>query len=81
METHYSLGSEDLDRLIGRVPRGFVVLLEMGGGISLRHYHVLLDVIQLNLISQDGCVLVIPSGSMPPHVVKDHLIEYLLKNN
>jgi len=79
-EMHYSLGSEDLDRLIGRVPKGSVVLLEMGRGVSLRHYHVLLDIMQLNFISQDGCVLVIPSGSMPPHVVKDHLIEYLPKN-
>lgn len=78
-KTHYSLGSPDLNALLGLVERGTVALLEVGKGVSRKLYYPLSDSIVLNFLSQGGCALVIPSGTTSPYLVKDHVSEYLPK--
>ncbi len=78
-KTRYSLGSEDLDAIIGLVEKGTVVLLEIGKGVSRKHYHPLSDSIALNFLSQGGCALVIPSGAVSPYLIKNHALKYLPK--
>ena len=61
-EGHYSSGSTELDVAFGPFKQGSVLLVEMGKPITMEHYHPLLFSVSLNLISQKGFILIIPSA-------------------
>nr|MDO8097649.1 gas vesicle protein GvpD [Candidatus Njordarchaeota archaeon] len=59
----FSTGSDHLDRILGGgYPRGSVVLLEVGKGISTSHYHLLIAPTGINFLAQGRASIVIPSA-------------------
>lgn len=75
-EGHYSSGSTELDVAFGPFKQGSVLLVEMGKPITMEHYHPLLFSVSLNLISQKGFILIIPSAILALETVKNGFIQY-----
>ncbi len=76
-EKAFSLGSQDLDNMLGGVQRGSSVFIDVDGAVPSNMIHVLLNIITANFINQGGSCFIVPTGTYSSDNTAESLLPYV----
>ncbi len=76
-EKCFSLGSQDLDNMLGGVERGSSVFIDVDGAVPSNMIHVLLNIITANFVNQGGSCFIVPTGTYSSDNTAESLLPYV----
>jgi KaiC/GvpD/RAD55 family RecA-like ATPase len=74
----FSLGSKDMDRMLGgSVPRGSFLLVDVDSSVSPVEIRMLLNMMRANFINQNGPCVIVPTAAYSSDTVAESLSKYV----
>lgn len=74
----FSLGSRDMDRMLGgSIPRGSFLLVDVDSSVSPVEIRMVLNMIRANFINQNGPCVIVPTAAYSSDTVAESLSKYV----